>query len=79
MEQAIEKQEEQKPTRRKKEKKGMPMLLQLVLLVECEANELDKRLFPDMKITVLAYRTDKGKDGEPADRIVAKTLNDTMK
>ena len=32
MEQAIEKQEEQKPTRRKKEKKGMPMLLQLVLL-----------------------------------------------
>ena len=29
MEQAIEKQEEQKPTRRKKEKKGMPMLLQL--------------------------------------------------
>ena len=43
--------------------------------VECEANELDKRLFPDMKITVLAYRTDKGKDGEPADRIVAKTLN----
>ena len=43
--------------------------------VDCEANELDKRLFPDMKITVLAYRTDKGKDGEPADRIVAKTLN----
>ena len=31
MEQAIEKQEEQKPTRRKKEKKGMPMLLQLIL------------------------------------------------
>lgn len=43
--------------------------------VECEASELDKRLFPDMKITVLAYRTDKGEDGEPADRIVAKTLN----
>lgn len=43
--------------------------------VECEANELDKRLFPDMKISVLAYRTDKGEDGEPADRIVAKTLN----
>lgn len=43
--------------------------------VECEANELDKRLFPDMKITVLAYRTDMGEDGEPADRIVAKTLN----
>ena len=43
--------------------------------VECEANELDKRLFPDMRITVLAYRTDKNEDGEPADRIVAKTLN----
>lgn len=43
--------------------------------VECEANELDKRLFPDMKISVLAYRTDKGEDGEPANRIVAKTLN----
>lgn len=43
--------------------------------VECEASELDKRLFPDMKITVLAYRTDKGEDGEPADRIVAKALN----
>lgn len=43
--------------------------------VECEASELDKRLFPDMKITVLAYRTDKGEEGEPADRIVAKTLN----
>lgn len=43
--------------------------------VECEASELDKRLFPDMKITVLAYRTDKGEDGESADRIVAKTLN----
>ena len=43
--------------------------------VECEASELDKRLLPDMKITVLAYRTDKGEDGEPADRIVAKTLN----
>ena len=43
--------------------------------VECEASELDKRLFPDMRITVLAYRTDKGEDGEPADRIVVKTLN----
>lgn len=43
--------------------------------VECEASELDKRLFPDMKISVLAYRTDKGEDGEPAERIVAKTLN----
>ena len=45
------------------------------VVVECEASELDKRLFPDMKITVLAYRTDKGEDGEPADRIVVKTLN----
>lgn len=43
--------------------------------VECEASELDKRLFPDMRITVLAYRTDKGEDGELADRIVAKALN----
>ena len=45
------------------------------VVIECEASELDKRLFPNMKITVLAYRTDKGEDGEPADRIVAKTLN----
>ncbi len=45
------------------------------VVVECEASELDKRLFPDTKITVLAYRTDKDEDGEPADRIVAKTLN----
>lgn len=43
--------------------------------VECEASELDKRLFPDTKITILAYRTDNDEDGEPADRIVAKTLN----
>lgn len=43
--------------------------------VECEASELDKRLFPDMKLTLLAYRTDVGEDGEPADRIVVKTLN----
>lgn len=43
--------------------------------VECEASELDKRLFPDMKISVLAYRTDMGEDGESAERIVAKTLN----
>lgn len=43
--------------------------------VECEASELDKRLFPDTTITVLAYHTDKDEDGEPADRIVAKTLN----
>lgn len=45
------------------------------VVVECEASDLDKRLFPDMKISVLAYRTDKDEDGEPADRIVAKTLN----
>ena len=45
------------------------------IMVECEASELDKRLLPDTKITVLAYRTDKDEDGEPADRIVAKTLN----
>lgn len=43
--------------------------------VECEASELDKRLLPDTKIAVLAYHTDKDEDGEPADRIVAKTLN----
>lgn len=43
--------------------------------VECEASELDKRLFPDMKISVLAYHTNMGEEGEPADRIVAKTLN----
>ena len=41
--------------------------------VECEASELDKRLFSDMRISVLAYRTDKDENGEPADRIVAKT------
>lgn len=45
------------------------------IVAECGASELDKRLFPDMRITVLAYRTDKGEDGEPAERIVAKTLN----
>ena len=45
------------------------------VVVECEASDLDKRLFPDMRITVLAYRTDKDEDGEPADCIVAKTLN----
>lgn len=43
--------------------------------VECEASELDKRFLPDTKVTVLAYHTDKDEDGEPADRIVAKTLN----
>lgn len=45
------------------------------LLVECEAAELDKRLHTGTKIAVLAYRTDKDDDGNPADRIVAKTLN----
>lgn len=45
------------------------------VLVECEAAELDKRLLPDTKIAVLAYRTDRDDDGNPADRIVAKTLN----
>lgn len=43
--------------------------------VECEASELDKRLLPDTKITVLAYHTDMDENGEPADRIVVKTLN----
>ena len=47
----------------------------LELLVECEAAELDKRLLPDTKIAVLAYRTDKDDDGNRADRSVAKTLN----
>ena len=44
-------------------------------LVECEAAELDKRLHPGTKIAVLAYRTDRDDDGNPADRIVAKNLN----
>ena len=26
------------------------------VVIECEASELDKRLFPDMTLTVLAYR-----------------------
>lgn len=43
--------------------------------VECEASELDKRLFPGRKIAVLGYHTDEDGGGEPADRIVAKTLN----
>mgnify|MGYP004665840389 CR=1 FL=1 len=47
----------------------------LEVTVECEASELDKRLLPDTKIAVLAYHTDKDEDGEPADRIVAKTFN----
>ncbi len=45
------------------------------VLVECEAAELDKRLLPGTKIAVLAYRTDTDDDGNPADRIIAKTLN----
>lgn len=45
------------------------------VVVECEASKLDKRLLPETKITVLAYRTDKDEDGKPANRIVAKTLN----
>lgn len=45
------------------------------LLVECEAAELDKRLHPGTKIAVLAYRTDRDDDGNPADRIIAKILN----
>lgn len=43
--------------------------------VECEANGLDTRLFPGTKIAVLAYHTNTDEDGEPADRIVAKTIN----
>ncbi len=45
------------------------------VLVECEATELDKRLLPGTKIAVLAYRTDTDDDGNPVDRIIAKTLN----
>ncbi len=45
------------------------------VLVECEAAELDKRLLPGTKIAVLAYRTNTDDDGNPADRIIAKTLN----
>ena len=45
------------------------------VVVESEASELDKRRLPNTKITVLAYHTDKDEDGEPANRIVAKTLN----
>ena len=43
--------------------------------VESEASELDKRLLPGTKIAVLGYHTDKDEEVEPADRIVAKTLN----
>ncbi len=45
------------------------------VLVECEATELDKRLLPETKIAVLAYRTDTDNDGNPADRTLTKTLN----
>ena len=31
------------------------------VVVECEASDLDKRLFPDMKISVLAYRQGRGR------------------
>lgn len=43
--------------------------------VECEAEELDKRLLPGTKIAILGYRTDVDEDGNPADRIVARTIN----
>lgn len=43
--------------------------------VECEAEELDKRLLSGTKIAILGYRTDVDEDGDPADRIVAKTIN----
>ena len=43
--------------------------------VECEAEELDKRLLPGTKIAILGYRTDVDEDGDPADRIVARTIN----
>ena len=45
------------------------------VLVECEAAELDKRLLPGTKIAILGYHTDQDDDGNPADRIIAKTLN----
>lgn len=40
-----------------------------------EKRLLSRQLLPETKITVLAYRTDKDEDGEPANRIVVKTLN----
>ena len=43
--------------------------------VECEAEELDKRLHSGTKIAIPGYRTDVDEDGDPADRIVAKTIN----
>ena len=45
------------------------------VLVECEAAELDKRLLPGTKIAILGYHTGQDDDGNPADRIIAKTLN----
>lgn len=45
------------------------------VLVECEAAELDKRLLPGTKVAILGYHTDQDDDGNPADRIIAKTLN----
>ena len=45
------------------------------VLVECEAAELDKRLFLGTKIAILGYHTDQDDDGNPADRIIAKTIN----
>lgn len=45
------------------------------VMVECEANGLDTRLFPGTKIAVLGFHTDTDEDGESADRIVAKTIN----
>ena len=46
-----------------------------VRIAQADGSELDKRLLPGTKIAVLAYRTDRDDDGNPADRIVAKTLN----
>ena len=43
--------------------------------VECEAEELDKRLLSGTKIAILGYRTDVDEDGNPVDRIVARTIN----
>ncbi|MCH5194191.1 MAG: hypothetical protein J1F11_09535 [Oscillospiraceae bacterium] len=45
------------------------------VLVECEAAELDKRLLPGTKVAILGYHTNQDDDGNPADRIIAKTLN----
>ena len=45
------------------------------VLVECEAAELDKRLLPGTKVSILGYHTGQDDDGNPADRIIAKALN----